>query len=179
MDKQTILDEIRHTAAANGGRALGHVPTCREIKLRRRSDPTVPSDQTFEAHFGRRKDLISKMHAYCLDHPEHHDVLKILDDAHIRPTLDLARAGAPEAHVYLLRSGRFYKIGHTNSVGRRMRELSIQLPESAVTVHTIATDDPQGVEAYWHRRFADRRMNGEFFALAANDVRAFKRWRRI
>jgi Meiotically Up-regulated Gene 113 (MUG113) protein len=77
--------------------------------------------------------------------------------------------------VYLLKSGRYYKVGKSNAAGRRERELAIQLPEKANTVHVIKTDDPTGIEAYWHRRFDGRRKNGEWFELDGADVRAFKR----
>ena len=74
-----------------------------------------------------------------------------------------------------MKSGRFHKIGRSNAVGRRERELAIQLPEKADLVHSIRTDDPIGIEAYWHRRFEPKRKNGEWFELEAADVKAFKR----
>jgi hypothetical protein len=79
--------------------------------------------------------------------------------------------------VYLIRSGKFYKLGRTNAAGRRLRELSIQLPQKPNTIHVIETDDPEGIEHYWHRRFEEKRHGGEWFALSTDDVRAFKRRR--
>jgi Meiotically up-regulated gene 113 len=79
-------------------------------------------------------------------------------------------------YVYLLRSGRRYKIGKSGDPSRRFREVKLELPEETHQVHSIPTDDPSGIESYWHQRFKNKRVrNTEFFELDASDVQAFKR----
>ncbi len=159
-------------------RELGHFPTEPELKLKRRVDPTLPSERAYRARFGGKAGLAAKVRAYCRGRPGWRGVATLCVPVEAPPLRETEKP-KDDGYVYLLRSGRFYKIGRTNCVGRRERELALQLPEKALRLHTIKTDDPAGVEAYWHRRFAARRKNGEFFALQAEDVRAFKRWRRI
>ena len=78
--------------------------------------------------------------------------------------------------VYLIRSGLCYKVGHTRAFARRMRELDTALAEGRQAIHIIATDDPPGIEAYWHKRFRDRRRGDtEWFNLTPADVAVFKR----
>ena len=89
---------------------------------------------------------------------------------------ELGKNESVKGYVYLLRSGRRYKIGKSNDPSRRFREVRLELPDETHQVHTIPTDDPTGIEAYWHQRFAAKRVrNTEFFELDANDVQAFKR----
>lgn len=87
---------------------------------------------------------------------------------------DDQRPNALLGFVYLLQSGRYYKVGRSNSTGRREYEVGLQLPEPARLIHRISTDDPVGIEGYWHRRFAEKHKNGEWFYLGAADVSAFK-----
>lgn len=159
-------------------RDMGHFPTQAEFRLRRHRDPTLPGEKAYRARFGGKAGLAAALRAYCRGRPGWRDVAVLCAAVETPPRPETAKPDG-EGYVYLLRSGRFYKIGRTNSIGRRERELALQLPEKASRLHIIKTDDPAGVEAYWHRRFAARRKNGEFFALQAEHVRAFKRWRRI
>lgn len=125
-----------------------------------------------------KAQLVSDLIEYCRDQGGYEDVIA-LAEAYVPRSGGSSELTAPDSgedgDVYLIKSGRFYKIGRSNSAGRRQYELSIQLPEKAKTVHIIRTDDPVGIEAYWHGRFEDRRKNGEWFELDAADVAAFKR----
>ena len=158
-------------------REFGRFPVIAEIQMKKRSDASLPNDKTYR-RFGSKQQFAAKILEYCQRRAGYEDVAAMCTTiiARHRPQAE----GETEAHesigfVYLIKAGRYYKIGRSNSVGRREYELAIQLPEKASTIHTIRTDDPAGIEAYWHTRFEDRRKNGEWFELTPPDVTAFKR----
>jgi hypothetical protein len=160
-------------------RRLGRMPTRPELRLRRRDDRAFPSPGVYE-RFGSKAALVRRVADYCRARQDHQDVLemiatKLVEDLdHVPPDEGMDQS-IRYGFVYLLRSGRYFKIGHTFDVGRRRYDLAIQLPEPVNEEHAIRTDDPAGIERYWHARFADRRKNGEWFELTRADVTAFKR----
>ena len=173
-------DDANLERLALEARRLGHLPIRRELQLRRREDDSFPSVGVFD-RLGAKRALATRLARYCEEHPGYADVLELVQpllDAEEEPSDSgdgAEQLAGEDGFVYLLKSGRHYKLGRTNSLGRREYELAIQLPERADTVHVIKTDDPVGIERYWHLRFADRRGNGEWFELTRADVRAFKR----
>jgi hypothetical protein len=163
---------------------IGRFPVSRELRLKAFNQRGFPSTKTFEAHFGSKRQLASKVADYCRKKGGLDDVIRFCEIV----ALSNKEEGVSENYVeseteigvvYLIKAGRYYKIGKTKSVGRRVYDLAIQLAEKPATVHVIKTDDPSGIESYWHKRFAHKRMNGEWFDLNASDVRAFKLWLRI
>ena len=79
----------------------------------------------------------------------------------------------PHGIVYLLKAGPYYKIGMTKDFANRLDQIKLQLPFPVEVIHKIETDDPHGIETYWHKRFSDKRTNGEWFVLSNADVAAF------
>lgn len=161
-------------------RELGRIPVVGEVIMKRRTHPEFPSAKTFH-RFGNKAQLLVRVAEFCRM-KGYDDVVSVYEAT--RPTaakaVDLEDDKDNEiifGFVYLIKSGRHFKIGRSNAIGRREREIALQLPDKANTVHVIKTDDPPGIEAYWHRRFADLRRNGEWFELSASDVKAFKRRR--
>ena len=158
-------------------RELGRFPLSGDLRLKRRRDPAFPSHNTF-SRFGSKGQLASRILGHCRNHPGHDDIIPLCAGIYA-PKESVTRESTRDPEligaVYLLKAGRYYKIGKANAIGRRERELAIRLPEKARTVHVIRTDDPNGIEAYWHTRFAGKRRQGEWFELDSSDVTAFKR----
>jgi hypothetical protein len=132
----------------------------------------------FDNHFGAKLELIKQLADFCRSQNRYGEVTRLCEEyfEHNQSVPEEPEFQEGEiGFVYLIKSGRFHKIGRANSAGRREYELAIQLPEKAKTIHVIRTDDPSGIEAYWHNRFAEKRKNGEWFELSAADIVIFKR----
>jgi hypothetical protein len=160
-------------------RELGRLPVKAEMQIKGRQDPSFPNYMTFYKRFGARTQRISKVLEYCRSKVGYEDVVALCETNPVSNNIPSPGIDRSESEnfgfVYLMKSGRHYKIGRSVSVGQRERQLAIQLPEKVGTVHEIRTDDPVGIEAYWHKRFEAKRKNGEWFVLDVADVSAFKR----
>jgi len=153
---------------------LGHVPTVRELKLlRRNGDETVPSTGIIGEHFNGQEGVVEALRELSYRDSAYERLRHLLPAP--KPGVRLPKSVTQDGWVYLVKSGEFYKIGRSDEIERRLKEIKVALPEKAVLFHAIQTDDPVGIEAYWHRRFSERRANGEWFKLTSADVAAFQR----
>jgi hypothetical protein len=154
-------------------RSLGRIPTFSDIDVQRRKGRDVPNHVTYVEHFGNKRELLTRLKLCAAANPDAADIAAMIPECEQAPPLRRARSNGG---VYLLHSGKRFKIGCSKALEQRVRRIQRILPESKL-VHCIESDDPRGIEAYWHRRFAAKRVKGEWFELSAEDVAAFRRWR--
>jgi hypothetical protein len=181
--QETLSDEFLVEHYARLAQRLSRLPIQGELIRESKTNPSFPSEKTFR-RFGGKAKLLNAVSAFCLANGGFNDVLGFCEGAlKIRKagdaSGDVPRSRIATGFVYLMKSGPHYKIGRTNSLARREWELGIKIPVPPRTIHHVETDDPVGVEAYWHKRFDAKRGEGEWFNLTAEEVLAFKRWKRI
>jgi hypothetical protein len=159
---------------------LGRLPTGPDIRLKTKRDSSFPNDRTFN-RLGSKAKVVTKLLSHCKERPQFGRVVDLASDylsKHRLPDDQIPKVPADESiegFVYMERLGKHYKIGYTTAVPQRHRAISMELPEKPSVVHYIRTDDPKGIERYWHDRFAAYRTNGEWFTLTPREVRIFKR----
>jgi hypothetical protein len=144
-----------------------------EFRMYQKIDPEFPNVKSITREFSSLSNLPASMSEWAKSQPENQDIAAMF--ASDLASQSDARTKVSEGLVYLIKSGSHYKIGRSDELERRVKEIRIAPPEAAGLVHSIRTDDPAGIEAYWHRRFADKRANGEWFKLTNTDVAAFKK----
>ncbi|MBK7360947.1 MAG: GIY-YIG nuclease family protein [Micavibrio sp.] len=163
-------------------RTLGHFPMKVEFKRESARNEHFPDYATFAKNLGKKKSMIEAVKNFCRQTPdEYQDILEICEPlitghtTSVEEDVEDFRDQEDFGFVYLMKSGKNYKIGCTKALDRRQYEIGIQLPEKIEPIHSIRTDDPSGIETYWHNRFKDKHLNGEWFNLTALDVRVFKK----
>jgi hypothetical protein len=157
---------------AEAVRKFRHIPSEAELRMYRRENPEFPAHTTFNKTFRDKKNLVSSLGEWVTRKDDFSDISSLIPESIVPHQSD---ENVAEGFVYLLKSGPHYKIGRSDNLEKRIKQISIALPEGVTLVHSIRTDDPAGIESYWHRRFSERRANGEWFRLTNADIKAFKR----
>ena len=174
-DDQHLLDLF-----ANYVQEIGHIPTVAELRLKARNTSDFPSHNTF-ARLGAKKILLGRLLQFCKKNERYRNLVELIESSpHTIPTeeQDISESKNTKestGYVYLMQFGNEYKIGNSNNVEKRFRQLRTQMPYEGKIIHTIETGDPEGIETYWHQYFDDKRLKGEWFKLTADDVKYFKR----
>ena len=127
-----ILEELAKLV-----RQYRRYPTNSEILLSKRKNEKIPTPKALVRKLGARADAIRKLCDYCSSRDEKADVLAILAEENLQaaaeddPTKSNigARKLRPSGHVYLVKSGRLYKIGQTANRWQRMNQLDRQTSE--------------------------------------------------
>ena len=76
--------------------------------------------------------------------------------------------------VYLIKNGEgMYKIGHSQSVENRRKGLQTASASILEIVHEFKSKFASKIEKTLHRRFVDKKLQGEWFSLSAEDENNF------
>src|SRR5260370_17416672 len=131
-------------------RELGHYPVIAELKMKASADKTFPSPKTFD-RFGGKRGVAARLQAFALERGMD-DVAALCGPVLTGDGEDVSAKATPEAApvggVYLVKSGRFYKVGGSNAAGRRQYEWATRLPAKATLVHPIPTHRPPAPELH-------------------------------
>lgn len=169
-----IPDEVLLRRYAELALELKKLPTHIDMTMRHKADRSFPTGETFW-HLGRREERLTRLAAFCEGKAEFAFVLELLRRHRERAELVRHRPSRNvQGIVYLARQGCDYKIGRIHASGRRHGVESVLLARRPETVHAISTDDPEGIEFYWRRRFRLRRQSRNSFRLSDDDLAAFK-----
>jgi hypothetical protein len=90
-------------------------------------------------------------------------------------TTDNSKSRTRAGYVYLLQSPTgYYKIGRTRDPSDRIKTFSVKLPFEVEYIIVISTFDMVKLETDLHHKYANKRIEGEWFELSSADVAYIK-----
>ena len=94
------------------------------------------------------------------------------DEEEIAPNKEKKETKDLSGDIYLLKMGDFYKIGSATCAKRRTKQF-MGGPYKTELLHVLPVEDRMAAEREWQRRFANKRVKGEWFDLTDEDVELF------
>ena len=139
LDLDTVLDCYEEAC-----RHFQRVPTSAERRFYARERPEFVGVHSFRRIFGDVSGVNAALRERAVERGDA-ELLVILPEVTASPNSPQSpiSTGSSEGWVYLLQSGDYYKTGRSDELEKRVKQISIALPERVALVHAIRTDDPQ------------------------------------
>jgi hypothetical protein len=90
----------------------------------------------------------------------------VIDDKKLREEFS-----ADPGYVYFLESEFGWKIGKTRNLDNRRRVFDVKLPFEIALRYFVKSHEITRLEAYFHKHFKDRNLNGEWFVITNDEIR--------
>lgn len=175
LNKRTE-DAIIKAALVDACRHFSRLPTWPELRVFLSQNDQYPSIDAIYKRFRQKHALYSWMAKIMEGDASLADINQMLL-LEPQPLLRAKAQNGTRGYVYLIRWGENYKIGCTTNLERRIKEVTIQLPEQGELVHQIPSDDPRRDEEYLKNRYKDANVRGEWFKLSQAEVAQIRRVR--
>lgn len=82
----------------------------------------------------------------------------------------LPRPSSESGYVYIMRCGKYHKIGKTADLQQRLLAMNTHNPEPVELVASFQCEHRHRLETDLHKRFKFKRKNGEWFDLSHSDL---------
>lgn len=73
-------------------------------------------------------------------------------------------------YLYVIKSQHLYKIGITENVAKRLKELATSNPFGLKVIYSFEFENASEIELMLHRKYKTKRIAREWFALTKSDV---------
>ena len=132
------------------------------------TDSLILSSAQFEALVLKARRFYESIDA---DYIRRHDEDKQAEFALIADEQEINKQGYVPGWIYLIRAENGHcKIGKSRKGTRRAYHFTISLPFSVDVIHQFHSDDHHAAEKRLHERYANKRVNGEWFLLSNEDI---------
>lgn len=141
-------------------------------------NPNILTPNTIKIIWNKREVMWGNQHeVFAFDHQDIEWFEKVRDvyNGLSQQTKDKAdkRINYRKGYIYLLRAiapHNYYKIGLSKDPATRIESMGVKLPFPIEPIHTFPTNDMYRTEKALHEKYADKRVNGEWFELSPEDV---------
>lgn len=108
-----------------------------------------------------------------------HDLYELVDEEEYNRIMKVEKEyieRVRKGYVYFAKSGiGLTKIGKTSNLQKRIKQLEKEVQSNLEVIHTIPSDNAYQTEQSFHKRFEEKRVNGEWFLLDELDIEEIKK----
>lgn len=121
-------------------------------------------------HLLSSPEMIKELNEYHLQKKKEQEIKEAVFTEKSTPKVDITKR-KKHGYVYFVQCNNQVKIGLSKQWTERVKAYGVLSPFVATVLHVIETDDCVCLEKHFHNKFANKRVEGEWFSLSEQDIK--------